>query len=191
MPTLTNVFGYTLAIVAVMIVCAVVAILRPDQAILIVGLGGTISASLFGSLQQAAVAERQAAETAKVAAKVEESTNANNVTAASVANMETAGITRDEKLDRMTVLGEATHTLVNSKMGAQLLLNTIATRRLADLTKEPVDIQAADIASELYKDHQSKQAIVDSGNTTPIATPAESAALPTTSEVVAGKKESV
>jgi hypothetical protein len=54
-----------------------------------------------------------------------------------------------------------THTLVNSQMGQQLMLYAITARTLANLTKDPVHISAADAAEEKLKEHQLKQAVVD------------------------------
>lgn len=53
------------------------------------------------------------------------------------------------------------HKLVNSSMGNQLKLNAVATRRLAMLTNSPVDVDAADLANKMLKEHESKQAKVD------------------------------
>jgi hypothetical protein len=66
-----------------------------------------------------------------------------------------------KKLNEMAEVGEATHTLVNANMGVQLLLNATVTRRLADITKDPVDAEAAGLAQKLYDEHQAKQATVD------------------------------
>lgn len=66
-----------------------------------------------------------------------------------------------EKLDSLAKTTDATHTLVNSNMGAQLNLTAVALRRIADLTKDPADIQAAEGAEGLYAAHVTKQAVVD------------------------------
>ena len=58
--------------------------------------------------------------------------------------------------------GEAVHVLVNNNMGIQLALNASVTRRLANLTGDPTDSAAADAAEKLYREHVSKQAVVDS-----------------------------
>ena len=57
--------------------------------------------------------------------------------------------------------GEKVHTLVNSQMGAQLLLvrNLSEDKAISDPT--PVNIEAARIARTAYEDHQRKQSIVD------------------------------
>lgn len=55
------------------------------------------------------------------------------------------------------------HTLVNSNMGAQLKIGAIALRRIAIITKDAADIEAAKVAEDLLAEHVRKQAIVDSG----------------------------
>lgn len=71
------------------------------------------------------------------------------------------------KLDRIAETGEKTHTLVNSNMGAQLRLVATTSRRLSQLTNEPVDIEAAELAEKLLKDHDAKQAVVDRSQADP------------------------
>jgi len=69
------------------------------------------------------------------------------------------------KLDGLATVAHDTHTLVNSNMAVQLRLNSVVTRRLADMTKgTPAgleDEKAANLAASLLKEHESKQAIVD------------------------------
>lgn len=67
----------------------------------------------------------------------------------------------DAKLNDIAKTGEKTHTLVNSNMGVQLRLNAVLSRRLADMTKEPADIDAANLAEQLLSAHEGKQSIVD------------------------------
>jgi hypothetical protein len=61
-------------------------------------------------------------------------------------------------------VAESTHTLVNSNMGIQLELNMAVTGRLAAITKDPMDIEAAKLAKDNYLSHQMKQSIVDSSS---------------------------
>ena len=64
---------------------------------------------------------------------------------------------------RIEATGEKTHSLVNSRMGAQLKLTAIATRRLAEIYPDnKVDVEAARLAKEILEDHELKQAMVDS-----------------------------
>jgi hypothetical protein len=73
----------------------------------------------------------------------------------------------DSKLAKIDKTTNDVHTLVNSNMGTQLRLAAVALRRLADLTKEQADIDAATLAEEMLDAHVKKQEIVDSGGTTP------------------------
>src|SRR6185436_18888104 len=54
-----------------------------------------------------------------------------------------------------------THTLVNSNMGIQLRKSMLQSRRIAELTKEPVDIANADEDERLYLAHVERQRVVD------------------------------
>lgn len=65
------------------------------------------------------------------------------------------------KLNAIAKTGEQVHTLVNSNMGTQLKLNAISLRRLATITNDPVDVDAAMLAEKLLKEHDAKQAAVD------------------------------
>jgi hypothetical protein len=55
------------------------------------------------------------------------------------------------------------HTLVNNNMAIQLKLNAVTLRRMAGLTQEVGDIEAAAAAEKLYAEHMAKQALVDAG----------------------------
>lgn len=79
------------------------------------------------------------------------------------------GARNEKKIDAVAVtahntqrMGEATHTLVNSNMGAQLALTAQFSRRVADLTKRPEDDLIAIEAQRQLDEHKSRQAIVDS-----------------------------
>lgn len=76
---------------------------------------------------------------------------------------ETNTVAKDsnEKLEKLVVVADDTHTLVNSNMGVQLMMTSSALRRIADLTKQPEDIKAADEAKALLVEHERKQKIVD------------------------------
>lgn len=56
---------------------------------------------------------------------------------------------------------EQIHGLVNSNTGRILMTSMVALRRLADVTKHPDDIKAAEVATEAYNSHQAQQNIVD------------------------------
>lgn len=53
------------------------------------------------------------------------------------------------------------HTLVNSNMGIQLALNAANARWRADKENRPEDIEAAEKAEALLREHETKQAQVD------------------------------
>jgi hypothetical protein len=65
------------------------------------------------------------------------------------------------QLDGIADVGHKTHTLVNNAMGVQLKLNAVISRRLAGMTGESADIEAAKAAESLYAEHMAKQAKVD------------------------------
>jgi len=54
-----------------------------------------------------------------------------------------------------------THILVNSNMEKALLIAAIALRRVANLSKDPSDITAAEAAEAALAEHRSKQKVVD------------------------------
>ena len=61
---------------------------------------------------------------------------------------------RTKKLDAITAVAKATHTLVNGNMTAQLNINRLLARRLAELPNaKHEDVQAAQIAEQLYQSH--------------------------------------
>jgi len=68
----------------------------------------------------------------------------------------------DKKLDALAIVAEATHTLVNSNMAVQLKLTAELSRWKADQTNDPEHILAAEHAERLLKEHEHKQALVDS-----------------------------
>lgn len=64
--------------------------------------------------------------------------------------------------------GLVNHTLLNSKMGDQLRITALALARVLDLKKKldpesvtTEDEQAYEYAQKLYKEHQERQAVVD------------------------------
>lgn len=74
----------------------------------------------------------------------------------------------EAKIDDMSKVADATHTLVNSNMGIALRTGAVALRRVADLTGEAKDKEIADRAEELLRVHEAKQAVVDRGEVTPL-----------------------
>ncbi len=67
-------------------------------------------------------------------------------------------------LDEIAQVGKDTHTLVNSAMGSQKRLLAVTARALADRDPNPINIKAAEVAEEEYRQHQVKQARVDDAN---------------------------
>lgn len=65
------------------------------------------------------------------------------------------------KLQNIANVVDATHTLSNSKMGNALRINKIVTKRLAELSKDPADMEIAKEAELQYNEHQKQQAKVD------------------------------
>jgi hypothetical protein len=75
---------------------------------------------------------------------------------------------QDHKLEDLATVaiatqkqGEAIHTLVNSNMGVQLRIASVALDRVAELTNHPEDIAAASLAKKQLQEHEAKQATVD------------------------------
>lgn len=69
----------------------------------------------------------------------------------------------DGKIDAMARVVDDTHTLVNSNMEKALLVSSIALRRVANLTKDPADEAAAEVAESALIEHRKKQKMVDTG----------------------------
>ncbi len=67
----------------------------------------------------------------------------------------------DDKLTNLTNVTNATHTLVNSRFEDLLNLNAVMAKRIADITKDPDDVNAAKLAIKLLNEHRAKQAAVD------------------------------
>lgn len=107
-----------------------------------------ITLGLIAQIVLQVMAREQATAAAKDVAAVKENLQAND-----------ERTTR--KMGDMAEVAKATHTLVNSNMGTQLKLNSVVSRRLAKLTNDATDIQAANLADELYDAHVAKQNVVD------------------------------
>jgi hypothetical protein len=74
---------------------------------------------------------------------------------------------KNDKLDALADTADATHTLVNGQMGVTLKAAAVALRVVADLRKEPGDVDAAVEAERKYADHMAKQAKVDAAKSPP------------------------
>jgi len=108
--------------------------------------------------------EEAAKKVEEVRIKMEEKEKDDKIqkeTVAQILQANTANM--DEKLENMSKVNEATHTLVNSNMGTQLNITALALRKVANLTKDPDDMRIATLAEQAYHDHEAKQKIVDDG----------------------------
>jgi hypothetical protein len=63
----------------------------------------------------------------------------------------------DKGIANLITIASATHMLVNSASLVQLRLNSLMAKRIADLTGEPGDTQAAVLAENLYERHKAQQ----------------------------------
>ena len=66
---------------------------------------------------------------------------------------EHTAVAADERLARLETVTHEVHSLVDGAMGEQLKLTARATRRLADLTQDPRDIEAAVNAEAALQEH--------------------------------------
>jgi len=68
----------------------------------------------------------------------------------------------DDKLVDISNMGQQNHMLLNSAMGAQKKALAVTARAKANITHDPVDIKAAEVAEADLLDHERKQAALDS-----------------------------
>ena len=59
----------------------------------------------------------------------------------------------DRKLEGLAQVTRTVHRLLNGRMGTQLKLAAILSRRLAEMTKLPEDLHAAEMAERLSREH--------------------------------------
>ena len=130
-----------------------------ENAVSIIGFCSFVCVSLLTLLQQI-----------KTETKLEEVTTATVKEAIAVKDAlkvsdEVAKAARDKlqtSMDETKATGDKIHILVNSSMSAQLKISMIALRRIAAMTGNADDIQAAEIAEQLFHEHELKQSMVDS-----------------------------
>lgn len=67
----------------------------------------------------------------------------------------------EQKLASIEKTGEKVHILTNSAMGAALRVAAIAQRRIALSTHLPEDLEAADLADKMLKEHDARQSVVN------------------------------
>jgi hypothetical protein len=77
--------------------------------------------------------------------------------------------TSDKKLDAIASVADVTHSLVNSGMGAQLRLHATTARALANKTKARADLEVAETAERVLREHAAKQASADNLHRTGVA----------------------
>ncbi len=70
--------------------------------------------------------------------------------------LQTTSMATSNKLEAIAKMGESIHTLVNSNMLAQLKISMVALSRVADVTNDPKDRAAAELAEKLYREHEMK-----------------------------------
>lgn len=93
-------------------------------------------------------------------------------------NLELTNAATDAKLTDIVETGDKVHILVNNNMAIQLKVSALALRRVAELTKDPMDIDAAEVAEKAYRDHQVRQGVVDRGEDSEKSKPAKPKAKP-------------
>lgn len=65
------------------------------------------------------------------------------------------------RTEEVAKVADKTHALVNSAMATQLRVGAVALRRVAELTGNPDDLIAANLAEAAYQQHIHKQDILD------------------------------
>lgn len=110
---------------------------------------------------------------AEAAVKVEEVKRVLFVATASTAEKIAAAAAQTigvgDKVDGLTGVvlevketGDVTHALVNSSFVINLRVASVALRRVADLTKDQADQRAAEVAEKAYREHEERQAVIES-----------------------------
>ncbi len=79
-----------------------------------------------------------------------------------------AAASSDMKMDELATVANGTHKLVNSAMIVQLKISAMALRRVASLTDDPRDLEAADLAEQLLNEQIEKQKLVDAPRPTEV-----------------------
>lgn len=112
-----------------------------------VGILATVVLQVWNQIDARAAAVKVEA----VAVKVEEAKQA----------LEASDSKTEESLEELKKTGDSTHVLVNSQMSWQLKISAVALRRIADLTKDPEDDAAAELAEKALLEHDAKQKKAD------------------------------
>lgn len=150
-----------IALVLVIAITVLGSVFSPTNAIQIIGFGALTTASLFTLLRMEKTSDR----VEQVAVKAEEVKqtllDSNLETKKSLASQGHAIATQGTLLTEVKVTGERTEKYCNSAMGRALRLTATTARAKADITKDPVDLVAADLAEKELGDHEGKQADID------------------------------
>jgi hypothetical protein len=115
----------------------------------VVALVGTVFTGVMAFLMA-----RLNAKAREAAVKVEQV--AEKVDIATVA-MEASQKMGDAKLEEIASVGRSTHRLCNSAMMEQKRMLAETSRAKADMTNDPIDVAAADLAEQSYKKHCEQQ----------------------------------
>lgn len=151
-----NLCLFTLASAAVLLVVAVAPALDPTTKWIGVVTVVALAVTAVANVVLQVLARAEAARVASAAAqKVEEVKH----------TLEDKDILTNAKLEGLAKVADATHTLVNSAMCTQLKISAVALRRVADLTKHPDDVAAAELAEKGLVEQVDKQKIADRGST--------------------------
>jgi hypothetical protein len=121
--------------------------------------------ALIGAVATVVLAYLQVRNGQKVDAAGEQNKKASDAAAGKAEEVKEAldkhTVKTDQKLDGIAETSDRTHALVNNAMAVQLRLNATTARRLAELTKDQKDVDAADAAEKLVAVHQERQAASD------------------------------
>jgi hypothetical protein len=122
----------------------------------------TIYFQNFFTKQSEAKAAVQATKVATAVAEVKTATEVAAKKVEQVAQTRAVDVAEaKEQTNKILVLSDKTHTLVNSQHGIALATVYEQALRIAALTNDPADIQKADEAKKKLADHQAKQSVVD------------------------------
>lgn len=127
----------------------------------LIGIGAIASPLMIFALGILQLWSTRRAEAARieVAAKVDEAKSAAN----EVARVAAAAVLQaSEQSSKILVLADKTHTLVNSQYGIALALILEKAIRIANMSKLPEDIADVDKARQKLAEHEAKQHVVDS-----------------------------
>lgn len=133
------------------------------NAIQIIGFGSLVSVALVGMLRAEKTAEK-VEEVRKTAVITAEKADIAATKVAEVKQtLQETTVETKAILSGLVTVTDRTEKYCNSAMGRALRLTATTARAKADITHDPVDIVAADLAEKEMADHTSKQAEIDAG----------------------------